>query len=171
MNQGLSFLILILCVVQTTASALSPVPEPHNHKIRSANGRFFASCRANPASVEVKQVRRWWFPKKLWSINQYIEWAQLAEDGSYLVTGDHLVVPPFSKKAEVIRVFFPDGRTRSFTLGQFVQDTKKLEPAMGLGSYGGHSLFVGDWLKVETCEGKTLFANVKTGEVRHHKPD
>jgi hypothetical protein len=171
MNRSLNLLVLSLCLAQTVAMALTPLPEPHNHKIRSANGRFIANCRANPACVEIKQARRWWFPKKLWSINQYIEWAELADDGTYLVTGDHLIVPPFSKRAEVIRVFLSDGRTRSFTLGQFVHDLRTLKPAMGLGSYGGHSLFLGDWLKVETCEGKTLFANVKTGEVRRQKPD
>jgi ABC-type amino acid transport substrate-binding protein len=171
MKRSLILAGAMLFAAQTAATALTPVPEPHNHKIRSANGRFFAYCRASPARVEIKQARKFWFPKTLWSIDQYIEWAQLADDGSYLVTGDDLVAPPFSKSVEVIRVFLSDGRTRTFTLGQFVDDMRKLRPAMGLGSYGGYSRLIGDWLKVETCEGRTLFANVKTGEVRLQQPD
>lgn len=164
-------LAALFCMLRADLFALTPQPTPHTHKIFSANGNFYAHCLPRKQRVEIKQVRRWWFDKKLWFIDNYIEWADVADDGSYVILEGHLIAPPFSKKTEVIWVYLPNGKTRSFTLGQFVSDTTKLEPAMGLGSYGGSTILSGDWLRVRTCEHRILYANTKTGVIRTRAPD
>ena len=157
---------IALFAMKASCFGLSPAPRPHTHSIKSENGLFYAKVNARSETTTIKQVRRWGLDKKLWSMKRYIERAALANDGSYLFISGHLISRPFSKNKEVLWIFLADGTTRTFTLGQFVKDTSTLYPAMGAGSWGGPNVIPrGDWIELETCEGRTLFVNAKTGRI------
>jgi hypothetical protein len=161
---------LAISLSAARASALTPAPEPHNHPIFSANKRYYAAVSARSKTTVVKEVRRHWIDRTLWKIPGYLEWAMVADDGSMVLTYTWMVIPPFSKKQEVIWVYLPSGKRTDITLGALVKDLSKLELAMGMRNWGGVDAIEGEWLRVTTCEKKTWFVHSKSGEVRASKP-
>jgi len=160
-----TLLLLLHLAFAAFASAITP-PEPwHTHKIFSANKRFYA--RVTPdGKTSIKEARRLgWFAKSLWSTPNYFEYALLSDDGSFLVSSNTLIAPPFLKNQMVIEIYHRDG-VKKLNLGLFVNDPRKLQDAMGFKSFGGATALDGDWIIVDNGAGKIFAVNARTGKLR-----
>ncbi len=175
MTQQVGSVVLALSMFVIDSPALSPPPEPHHHVILSENGRFCAAVSARRNRATIKQIRRGWIDKRLWTIPLYFEEAVVSNDGNYLFTwsgGDW--IPKCTRQTNVIWAWLADGTTRQFTIGDFIEDLDHMEKNQVMGawmaSWGSPRTTYGEWIEVKTCEKRTLFANVKTGEVRSRRP-
>lgn len=147
--------------------ALPPALPWHSHSIKSENGRFYARVDAKSEVTTIKEARPWRLDRKLWSMKGYLEWAVVANDGSFVFTSSHVVPLPFDPKTEVLWVYLPNGVKYTFTLGQFVKSPSALRPAMSAASWRGATGEVhGDWIVIKPYEGRTRYVNAKTGLVK-----
>lgn len=166
-----TWVFLALVLASTSAEAIPMADEPANRVIFSKNRQFKACVSAWRNVTTVKSVRKGWFDKKLWTVPQYFDYETLSDDGQYIF-GVHGIfkMPKTMKGTEVIRVYLSDGSLRVFNLDQFVRDKTKMEPAeimgMMLYNWGRVIGMQGSLILIKTCEGRSMSANVWTGEVK-----
>ncbi|MFN0079184.1 MAG: hypothetical protein ACKVY0_22195 [Prosthecobacter sp.] len=127
-------------------------------------------------STTVKQARQWWFDPVLWRIPQFFEEAEISEDGSFLLTFNHLVNRWPTRYDPVIWMFWNDSSETKILLGELVGDFhafKTLMPVMQwtIKSWGYVLVPLdGHWITVETCEGKRFQIHAKTHQKRKLPP-
>lgn len=163
--------MLLAKVLLVSTLALEPPPPPSNHVIRSKNGLFSVAVNARKNISTIKQVRRGWFDKVLWTVPEYFEDVEISDDGTYVFTySDGGAVDHCQQNTEVVRVWRSDGGTRSFFVGDLVSNMARLGRYQVMGfwmaDWGRVEGTQREWLKIKSCEGRLLLANVKTGEVR-----